>query len=52
MLGFGALFAYLAGLISTVDSGVNPLIFLMAFTSIMGVLVVKYIIFLEQRISN
>jgi DHA1 family bicyclomycin/chloramphenicol resistance-like MFS transporter len=52
MLGFGALFAYLAGLISTVDSGVNPLIFLMTFTSIMGVLVVKYIIFLEQRISN
>ena len=52
MLGFGALFAYLAGFISTVDSGAYPLIFLMVFTSIMGVLVVKYIIFLEQRISN
>ena len=52
MLGFGALFAYLAGFISTEDSGAYPLIFLMVFTSIMGVLVVKYIIFLEQRISN
>jgi len=52
MLGFGALFAYLAGFISTEDSGAHPLIFLMVFTSIMGVLVVKYIIFLEQRISN
>ena len=52
MLGFGALFAYLAGFISTEDSGAYPLIFLMVFTSIMGVLVVKYIIFLEQHISN
>ena len=52
MLGFGALFAYLAGFISTEDTGAYPLIFLMVFTSIMGVLVVKYIIFLEQRISN
>ena len=52
MLGFGAFFAYIAGLISTIESGVYPLISLMVFISILGVVVVKYISFLEKRTLN
>lgn len=52
MLGFGAFFAYIAGLISTMESGVYPLISLMVFISILGVVVVKYISFLEKRTLN
>ena len=52
MLGGGAFFAYLAGLISTHEAGPYPLIYLMIFTAISALLIVKYIIFLERRIGN
>ena len=52
MLGGGAFFAYLAGLISTHEAGPYPLIYLMIFTAISALLIVKYIIFLERLIGN
>jgi len=52
MLGGGAFFAYLAGLISTHEAGPYPLIYLMIFTAISALLIAKYIIFLERRIGN